>query len=65
MPDYRLYLLDRHSGHIKGVEELCFADDVSAIHAVQQRQCNEPLELWRGTKKVVHLDALPEWAQLE
>ena len=60
MPYYRLYHLDRHTGHIERAEELFAADDVAAVHDLQQRQSDHPLELWQAGRKVVRLDAMPE-----
>jgi hypothetical protein len=57
MPWYRLYHLDPHSGHFQRAEELFAADDVSAIHDLQLRQADHPLELWEQGRKVVHIDA--------
>jgi hypothetical protein len=37
---------------------------VAAVHDLQQRQCEYPLELWREGRKVVRLDARPEAAAL-
>lgn len=62
MPWYRLYHLDRHSGHIDSAEEIYAADDVAAVHDLQQRRSDHPLELWHGGRKVVHVDAGPEIA---
>jgi hypothetical protein len=62
MPNYRLYRLDPHSGHFIGVEEIHAADDVSAIHEIQQRSYGNSVELWDGGRKVTRIDALPEGA---
>ena len=62
MPDYRLYLLDPHSGHIDGVEEFHRADDVEAICMVGQKQRLIPSELWCGRSKVARFDPIPEAA---
>lgn len=62
MPDYRLYLMNPHSGHIEGVEEFHSGDDVEAILLVQGRQRAVPVELWCGARKVIHVDAPPETA---
>ncbi|HTU11914.1 MAG TPA: hypothetical protein VMG08_13570 [Allosphingosinicella sp.] len=62
MPDYRLYLLNRHNGHIEGVEEFHSADDVEAICLVGQKQRDVPTELWCGRKKVARFDAGPHAA---
>jgi hypothetical protein len=62
MPDYRLYRMDPHSGHIEGVEEFHSGDDVEAILLVQNRRREGPAELWCGARKVMRLDAPPEAA---
>ena len=64
MPDYRLYLLNEHSGHIDGVEEFHSADDLEAIRLSTQRNCGVPTELWRGSRKVARLDACPRQAAI-
>ena len=63
MPGYRLYLLNRFSGHIDGVEELTSADDVGAIAQVNEKPRDVPAELWRGGRKVCRFDARPEVSQ--
>ena len=62
MPEYRLYHLDRFSGHIERAETLHAADDVAAIHRIQLRQSPEPMELWCGARKVSRFDGTPEAA---
>lgn len=62
MPDYRLYHLDPHTGHINKAEELFAADDVAAMYEVQQRACAHPFELWSGSRKVGRVDAIIEGA---
>lgn len=62
MPDYRLYLLDRDSGHIRAAEELQAADDAAAVHRIRLRGNAEPLELWCGPRKVCRIDGKPEGA---
>ena len=62
MPSYRLYLLDRFSGHITGVEEIHSADDLGAIAQVTERSRDAPCELWRDGRKVCRFDALPDIA---
>ena len=62
MPWYRLYHLDQHSGHIEGAEEMYASDDVAAVHDLQQRRNDHPLELWQGGRKIVHINAVPERA---
>ena len=62
MPDYRLYLLNRDSGHIDGVEEFHSADDVEAACLVDQQRRSVPTELWCGARKVARFDARLEAA---
>jgi hypothetical protein len=64
MPDYRLYLLNLHSGHIDGVEEFHSADHVEAICLTSQRNHEVPTELWCGGHKVARFDARPEQAAM-
>ena len=62
MPDYRLYLLNEHNGHIDGVEEFHSADDVEAIHLTTLRCYDVPTELWCGRHKVARFDTDPRQA---
>ena len=62
LPDYRLYLLDPHSGHIEAVEPLHSADDVGAVCLAQERAGAAPMELWCGGRKVARFDGKPETA---
>ena len=62
MPYYRLYHLDPHTGHITRADELFAGDDVAAIHDLQQRQSDHPLELWERGRKVGRIDATLEAA---
>jgi hypothetical protein len=62
MPDYRLYFLNPHNGHIEGVEEFHTADDIEAICLVNQRDDAVPLELWSGGRKVARFDGRPDQA---
>lgn len=64
MPHYRLYHLDPDTGHIKTAEELFAADDVGALHDLQQRRFDHAVELWERGRKVAHIDAPPEAAAL-
>ena len=62
MPDYRLYLLDPHTGHINGIEQFHTTDDVEAICLVQHRRDSIPTELWCRGRKVTRFDGNPETA---
>lgn len=58
--DYRLYYLDRFSGHIDEVEEFAAEGDDRAIE-MAGRKCNgRAMELWHRHHKLRHWDeALP------
>ena len=62
MPYYRLYFLDRFTGHIRTAENLYAADDGDAAEQVRERDLAEPLELWCGGRKVARFEAGPEFA---
>jgi hypothetical protein len=64
MPDYRLYLLNPHTGHIDGVDQFHSADDVEAICLTNQQSRDVPAELWCGSYKVARFDARPEQAAI-
>ncbi len=53
---YRLYYLDRFSGHIDGVEELAAASDEDAIAAALDRSDGRAMELWHRHHKLRHWD---------
>jgi hypothetical protein len=59
-PYYRLYLLDKFTGHIDGVEHLTSADDVGAIALATERPRGVPTELWCESRKICRIDAPPE-----
>jgi hypothetical protein len=56
MPYYRLYHLNRSSGHIDRAEEIDAADDVRAIAIVRDRECDTAVELWQEGRKVLRLE---------
>lgn len=60
MPDYRLYLMNLHSGHIEGAETFQSADDDEALGHVNQRNLEGPAELWCGARKVARFEARSE-----
>jgi hypothetical protein len=57
MPACRLCRLDPETGHFTGVEELYAADDVPAVHAIQQRRLDTAVELWSGGRRITRLAA--------
>lgn len=54
--DYRLYFLDRFSGHIDGVEEFAADGDDRAIAVALQRSDGRAMELWHRHHKLRHWD---------
>ncbi len=56
MKDYRLYYLDRVSGHIDEVEEIAAASDGEAISIAAERRGERAKELWHRHHKLKHWD---------
>ena len=66
MPRYQLYHLNPFSGHIDHVVEFFASDNVGAIHAIQQRKCRAPMELWLDGRKIGRFEpSREETASLE
>jgi hypothetical protein len=55
---YRLYFMDRSSGHIDHFRELEARDDESALAAAEGLRSGSPMELWNRHRKLKHWDAL-------
>ncbi|MGQ0659253.1 hypothetical protein [Sphingosinicella sp.] len=62
MPYYRLYHLNRSSGHIQSVEEFHADDDVEGVAEAKSRQIEQAVELWQETRKVHRIEAAPDVA---
>ena len=62
MKDYRLYYLDRLSGHIDEVEEIAAASDSEAIALATQRSDQRAKELWHRHHKLKHWGEAPHFA---
>jgi alpha-mannosidase len=56
VPYYRLYLLNRSSGHIDRVEEIDAADDVQAVAVARECERETAAELWQEGRKVLRLE---------
>jgi hypothetical protein len=54
---YRLYFMNRVSGHIEGVEHLDAPDDGSAFNDSLAFRGDRAVELWCDTRKVGRIDA--------
>ena len=59
MPYYQLYFMNPVSGHIDRQETLHAGDDVAAVHLLQGRPGNVPVELWRDGRKISRQDGAP------
>jgi hypothetical protein len=56
MTYYRLYHLNRCSGHIERVEEIEAADDVEAVSIARDCERGAGVELWQEGRKVLRLE---------
>jgi hypothetical protein len=59
MPHYLLYFMNPVSGHIDRREALHAGDDVAAVHLLQGRRFDVPVELWRDGRKISRQDGPP------
>jgi hypothetical protein len=59
MSGYRLYFMDRFSGHIEHRREFLADDDASAIVIADGWATGQPMELWLGSHKLKRWDAEP------
>jgi hypothetical protein len=57
MGGYRLYFMDRVSGHIEHRREFLADDDASAILIADAWSNGQPMELWLGSHKLKRWDA--------
>lgn len=57
MGGYRLYFMDRFSGHIEHRREFLADNDASAISIATTWATGQPMELWIGTHKLKRWDA--------
>ena len=57
--DYRLYFMERFSGHIAKVHEFEADNDLTAVGIAEGWRANGPMELWSRDRKVKRWDALP------
>jgi len=59
MGHYRLYFMDRFSGHIDHVREFEAADDASAIETAGEWHQGRPMELWSRHHKLKRWTSAP------
>lgn len=52
MPYYRLYFMDRHSGHIDHFREYEAETDDAALSVAETRRDGRPMELWNLSRKL-------------
>jgi hypothetical protein len=57
MPYYRLYFLDRFSGHIERFDEFEAEHDSAALAEADDRRRSRRTELWRGRTMVARWEA--------
>ena len=57
MPGYRLYFMDRFSGHIEHRREFFAEDDAAAIATAESWSSGQPMELWEGEHKLKRWEA--------
>lgn len=53
---YRLYFMDRFSGHIDHFREFEAADDSAALTIAEGWREDLPMELWNRERKLKHWD---------
>jgi hypothetical protein len=57
MGDYRLYFMDRFSGHIEQRREFFASDDSDAIRIAADWSTGQAMELWAGEHKLKRWEA--------
>jgi hypothetical protein len=57
MADYRLYFMDRFSGHIEHRREFFADTDSAAIAIAQSWSTGQAMELWEGEHKLKRWEA--------
>ncbi len=59
MGGYRLYFMDRFSGHIDNRREFVADGDAQALEIAQRWYDGSPMELWSGDRKLKHWEPDP------
>jgi hypothetical protein len=59
MSGYRLYFMDRFSGHIDHRREFFAKDDAAAIAIAARWNTGQPMELWLDDHKLKRWEAAP------
>ena len=56
---YRLYFMDRFSGHIDHFRDFEAEDDKEAVAIAEGWRATQPMELWNRERKLRHWDDEP------
>lgn len=59
MGGYRLYFMDRFSGHIDHRRDFVAESDADAVRIAQQWFAGNPMELWLRSRKIKRWEAAP------
>jgi hypothetical protein len=59
MTGYRLYYMDRFSGHIDHRRDFVAAGDSAAVKVATGWKNGQPMELWQAGRKVKRWEAAP------
>ena len=57
MAGYRLYFMDRSSGHIEHRREFLAKDDAEALAIASEWNTGQPMELWLDSHKLKRWDS--------
>ena len=57
MGGYRLYFMDRFSGHIEHRREFFAGNDADAVRIAQGWSTGQPMELWKADHKLKRWEA--------
>jgi hypothetical protein len=57
MSGYRLYFMDRFTGHIEHRREFFADDDAAAVAVAESWGTGQPMELWEGDHKLKRWEA--------
>ena len=60
MQPYRIYIMDRWSGHIRSYVDFEAGSDEIASSAAESYRGEDPIELWSGRLKLRHFPAIDE-----
>jgi len=57
MPGFRIFYVDGSARRITGSRDFNAADDLAAIHRVEEYRAGSAMELWSGTRKIKSWEA--------